>query len=640
MNALSTLDRFVSERRTGARSSSPGSGSPLRKASSTVNTTSAGSPHQREKVTVPVSILASTDPVPGSAFSPLREKPDQPSAGQSARVRPKRRPTGFPAARANSEIGHGSAGETSGLPRNGRDRQQRLHRPRKGQSRRIQPRNRDRNPEEGWMTAGFVGVLGLWSDLWTVIFGPDDEHVGMERVGVKALEEEGLVKEYGKGKHRAEEVSASSASESENDQQRQKAKKSEEEGTPRKADAGWVDPVTRAPDNPEDLIRQAAEAEILSNPQPVSSSGNSIGPSIPRKQESPFQHRHSPNAISFQLKKNPGASAISDTSYPGSSQQSTSSGSELLPPSSILTNSTRHTTGIPTLLPRLELLPRNSEEEGSSESEKNSTSQKTALVTTVRSTKLLPVPLSVPLSATAPRFSQRPNPSNRTSHSHHQHSISISSIPGVLSTTPFHRPKTLILDLDETLIHSTSRPMSLQSSGMGSGSGMMGIQLSGLFSGGKHQRGGGGARGEGHVVEVVLGGRSTLYHVYKRPYVDHFLKKVSSWYTLVIFTASMQEYADPVIDWLDGGRGYFAKKLYREPNGSYTKDLSLVEEDLSRVCFMDNSPVSYNWNKANALPIEGWTSDPNDEALLDALPILDSLRFTSDVRKVLGIRGF
>ena len=55
---------------------------------------------------------------------------------------------------------------------------------------------------------------------------------------------------------------------------------------------------------------------------------------------------------------------------------------------------------------------------------------------------------------------------------------------------------------------------------------MLEIQLSGLFSGGKHQRGGGGARGEGHVVEVVLGGRSTLYHVYKRPYVDHFLKKV------------------------------------------------------------------------------------------------------------------
>lgn len=127
--------------------------------------------------------------------------------------------------------------------------------------------------------------------------------------------------------------------------------------------------------------------------------------------------------------------------------------------------------------------------------------------------------------------------------------------------TPFHKPKTLILDLDETLIHSTSR-----SSGAN----------------------GAGRKGEGHMVEVFLGGRSTVYHVYKRPYVDYFLKKVSpsrrhmsgggnetylmclsclqvsSWYTLVIFTASMQEYADPVIDWLDGGRGMFGKRLFRD----------------------------------------------------------------------------
>lgn len=43
---------------------------------------------------------------------------------------------------------------------------------------------------------------------------------------------------------------------------------------------------------------------------------------------------------------------------------------------------------------------------------------------------------------------------------------------------------------------------------------------------------------------------------------------------------------------------------------------------------------------ANGIPIEGWTHDPHDEALLDLLPILDSLRFTSDVRRVLGLRGF
>ncbi|KAI0677066.1 NLI interacting factor-like phosphatase-domain-containing protein [Trametes maxima] len=192
--------------------------------------------------------------------------------------------------------------------------------------------------------------------------------------------------------------------------------------------------------------------------------------------------------------------------------------------------------------------------------------------------------------------------------------------------TPFHLPKTLVLDLDETLIHSTSRP--IPSAG---GSGLFGFANRN--------------KGAGYTVEVVLGGRSTLYHVYKRPFVDYFLRKVSQWYTLVIFTASMQEYADPVIDWLDAGSGILGRRLFREsctqlPNGSYSKDLSVIEADLSRVCLIDNSPVCYSINEANGIPIEGWTHDPHDEALLDLLPVLDSLRFTRDVRSVLGIRGF
>lgn len=78
--------------------------------------------------------------------------------------------------------------------------------------------------------------------------------------------------------------------------------------------------------------------------------------------------------------------------------------------------------------------------------------------------------------------------------------------------TPFHLPKTLVLDLDETLIHSTSRPMP-----PGSGD-------SGLFGlGGSFGR---SNKGAGHIVEVMLGGRSTLYHVYKRPFVDFFLRTV------------------------------------------------------------------------------------------------------------------
>ncbi|KAG6812331.1 hypothetical protein H0H92_003415 [Tricholoma furcatifolium] len=206
-------------------------------------------------------------------------------------------------------------------------------------------------------------------------------------------------------------------------------------------------------------------------------------------------------------------------------------------------------------------------------------------------------------------------------------SVSRSTTPlSAAKKSPFHLPKTLVLDLDETLIHSTSRPM--HSTG---GGGFFGL---GSFSRNK---------GASHMVEVVLGGRSTLYHVYKRPFVDFFLRTVSGWYTLVIFTASMQEYADPVIDWLDAGRGILSHRFFRDsctqlPNGSFTKDLTLIESDLARVCLVDNSPVSYRVNEANGIPIEGWTHDPSDEALLDLLPVLDSLRFTSDVRRVLGLR--
>jgi CTD nuclear envelope phosphatase 1 len=88
------------------------------------------------------------------------------------------------------------------------------------------------------------------------------------------------------------------------------------------------------------------------------------------------------------------------------------------------------------------------------------------------------------------------------------------TLPPARKLPPFHQPKTLVLDLDETLIHSTTRPMAHLAY---AGSGLLG--LIGLGSKNK---------GSGLVVEVVLNGRSTVYHVYKRPFVDYFLRKVRS----------------------------------------------------------------------------------------------------------------
>lgn len=73
--------------------------------------------------------------------------------------------------------------------------------------------------------------------------------------------------------------------------------------------------------------------------------------------------------------------------------------------------------------------------------------------------------------------------------------------------------KTLVLDLDETLIHSTSRPNPSLAS---TGSGFFGLGLMGR-----------GNKSPGHTVEVILGGKRTQYHVYKRPFADFFLRTVS-----------------------------------------------------------------------------------------------------------------
>jgi hypothetical protein len=78
-------------------------------------------------------------------------------------------------------------------------------------------------------------------------------------------------------------------------------------------------------------------------------------------------------------------------------------------------------------------------------------------------------------------------------------------------------PKTLVLDLDETLIHSTSRPMPMSSS----------WNLRSLFNFGKRNK------GTGHTVEVILGGKRTLYHVYKRPFVDFFLRTVRGGFSFI-----------------------------------------------------------------------------------------------------------
>lgn len=99
-------------------------------------------------------------------------------------------------------------------------------------------------------------------------------------------------------------------------------------------------------------------------------------------------------------------------------------------------------------------------------------------------------------------------------------------------------------------------------------------------------------------------------------------RQVCKWYTLIAFTASVQEYADPVIDWLEQDRKYFSGRYYRQHctfrGGNYIKDISSVEPDLSKVMIVDNSPSSYVFH-------EGVSSSQSTSSSVSLFPILDIL---------------
>lgn len=57
----------------------------------------------------------------------------------------------------------------------------------------------------------------------------------------------------------------------------------------------------------------------------------------------------------------------------------------------------------------------------------------------------------------------------------------------------------------------------------------------------------------------------------------------------------------------------------------------------SFVLYHDRSNCIDN-GKDNAIPIEGWISDPTDNDLLNLIPLLEGLQHTTDVRALLALR--
>jgi len=165
--------------------------------------------------------------------------------------------------------------------------------------------------------------------------------------------------------------------------------------------------------------------------------------------------------------------------------------------------------------------------------------------------------------------------------------------------------KTLVLDLDETLVHSSFRPVP----------------------------------GPDFIISIELDGVTHRVYVQKRPGVDHFLEEMGSKFEVVVFTASLDKYANPVLDILDP-KGFIKVRLFREAcvqhYGNYVKDLSLLGRRLEDTLIIDNSPFSYMFQPDNAIPITSWFNDKTDRELYDLVPfLLEQIVPCEDVAQVI-----
>ena len=176
--------------------------------------------------------------------------------------------------------------------------------------------------------------------------------------------------------------------------------------------------------------------------------------------------------------------------------------------------------------------------------------------------------------------------------------------------------KTLILDLDETLIHSTFTSVNLKG-----------------FINNIPQRLDKNAKLD-FSIKVDLNNVPNLINIYKRPYVDFFLNKMSDLYELVLFTASAEKYANTVLSHLTS---LFVYKFYREhctinEKGQKFKNLLNMGRSLKDIIIVDNFPLCYKLTPNNGIPIISFFGDPKDKELLKFAQILEFLSNVNDVR--------
>lgn len=156
------------------------------------------------------------------------------------------------------------------------------------------------------------------------------------------------------------------------------------------------------------------------------------------------------------------------------------------------------------------------------------------------------------------------------------------------------RKPLLVIDLDETLIHS-----------------MAGRQ-----------------KGD-HVFSLYGRANSKVtFTVIIRPFALEFLRSIKEHFTLVLFTASEKAYADKCLELLDPRNEFFTLRLYKTnclniDNKFNIKDLRIFRNvPISDILILDNNPICYLLQPGNAIPVVSFFGGSEDTELKKLASIL------------------
>ena len=178
--------------------------------------------------------------------------------------------------------------------------------------------------------------------------------------------------------------------------------------------------------------------------------------------------------------------------------------------------------------------------------------------------------------------------------------------------------KLLLLDLDETLIHSEFRHPSNYKS------------LDKLKENSKCYC---------RSFSYIENNYKYYFDIYFRPFLFDFLHEIKNYFDLAIFTASSKGYADTIINYIDPNNEVFKFRLYREaciPIQKYVfiKDLRIIKNyDMKNVILMDNSLYSFINQPSNGMLIYSFYTNYKDNQLIHAKNFLIKYIYPSkDVR--------